>query len=154
MSSPEKSEGNHHPTAVKVGGMRITQNKTHLKDKTKDTPVPQNEEEALKVSTSPPKSALTAVSGAVKKGDADFPKEAVQSFHDKPTPTHDKGAATKPIIIHQPRKQAMDQTITSTNQFFHISVIFTILVSSDKRTLPPTTDDNNEMDELKIKLTR
>jgi len=67
MSSPEKSEGTHHPTAVKVGGMRITQNKAHLKDKKTDSVVPQNEEDALKVSTSPPKSALTAVSGAVKK---------------------------------------------------------------------------------------
>jgi len=104
MSSPEKSDGVHHPTAVKAGGMRIVQNKSHLKDKKTDTPVPQNEEDALKVSTSPPKSVTSVVSGAPKKGDSDFPKEAVQAFHDKPIPTHDKGAATKPMIIHQPRK--------------------------------------------------
>ncbi|XP_021958375.1 death-associated protein 1 [Folsomia candida] len=105
MSSPEKSEGVAHPTAVKVGGMRITQNKSHLKDKKTDATVPQPEEgDALKVSTSPPKSAVSAVSGAPQKGNADFPKEAVQSFHDKPAPTHDKGAPSKPMVIHQPRK--------------------------------------------------
>lgn len=104
MSSPEKSDGIQHPAAVKVGGMRITQNKAHLKDKKTDAPVPQPEEDALKVSTSPPKSAVTAVSGALQKGNADFPKEAVQSFHDKPIPTHNKGASSKPMVIHQPRK--------------------------------------------------
>jgi len=104
MSSPDKSDGLHHPTAVKAGGMRIVQNKSHLKDKKTDSTVPQPEEDALKVSTSPPKSVTTAISGALKKGDADFPKEAVQAFHDKPIPTHDKGAATKPMVIHQPRK--------------------------------------------------
>jgi len=106
MSSPDKSDGPHHPTAVKVGGMRITQNKSHLKDKKIDAAmtVPPPEEDALKVSTSPPKSAVTAVSGALQKGNEDFPKEAVESFHVKPIPTHDKGASTKPMIIHQPRK--------------------------------------------------
>jgi len=103
MSSPDKTDGVHPPSAVKVGGMRIIQNKSHLKDK-KEAVVPQNEEDALKVSTSPPKSATVSVSGAPKKGDADFPKEAVQSFHEKPLPTHDKGAPSKPVVIHQPRK--------------------------------------------------
>jgi len=104
MSSPEKSDGIHHPTAVKAGGMRITQNKSHLKEKKTDAPVPPPEEDALKVSTSPPKSVTTVVSGAPQKGNADFPKEAVQSFHDKPLPTHDRGAPSKPVVIHQPRK--------------------------------------------------
>jgi len=108
MSSPEKTEGVHHPTAVKAGGMRITQNKSHLKDKkTESMVVPEPSEDSLKVSTSPPKSAVTAVSGALQKGNADFPAEAVKSFHDKVQPTHDKGAPTKPMMIHQhqPRKQ-------------------------------------------------
>jgi len=105
MSSPEKSDVlSAHPPAVKAGGMRIVQNKAHLSQK-KDGPVPKPEEESvLKVSTSPPKQATVQVSGATQKGNADFPVEAVQSFHDKPQPTHDKGAPSKPIIIHQPRK--------------------------------------------------
>lgn len=53
---------------------------------------------------SPPKQATVQVSGAPQKGNADFPVEAVQSFHDKPLPTHDKGAPSKPVVIHQPRK--------------------------------------------------
>jgi len=106
MSSPEKSDVlGAHPPAVKAGGMRIVQNKTHLIQKKTDATVPKPEEEsALKVSTSPPKQATVQVSGAPQKGNADFPVEAVQSFHDKPQPTHDKGAPSKPIIIHQPRK--------------------------------------------------
>jgi len=105
MSSPEKSDVlSAHPPAVKAGGMRIVQNKTHLTTKKTDTPVPKPEEDALKVSTSPPKQATVQVSGAPQKGNADFPVEAVQSFHDKPQPTHDKGAPSKPVIIHQPRK--------------------------------------------------
>jgi hypothetical protein len=52
--------------------------------------------------SSPPKTM--SVSGAPVKGNADFPTEAVQSFHDKPQPTHDSRHASKPNIIHQPRK--------------------------------------------------
>jgi len=106
MSSPEKPEAlAAHPPAVKAGGMRIVQNKTHLKDKKTDTAVPKPEEgDVLKVASSPPKQSSLKISGATQKGDADFPVEAVQSFHEKPLPTHDKGGATKPVIIHQPRK--------------------------------------------------
>lgn len=54
---------------------------------------------------SPPKSISTNVSGAIVKGYSDCPTEAVQSFHEKPFPTHQaKGANPKPNIIHQPRK--------------------------------------------------
>lgn len=53
---------------------------------------------------SPPKSMT--ISGAPVRGHADFPTEAIQSFHDKPVPTHDSRPANigKPNIIHQPRK--------------------------------------------------
>jgi len=46
------------------------------------------------------------ISGAPAKGNADFPPEAVQHFHEKPTPTHDARPAhcSRPIIIQQPRK--------------------------------------------------
>nr|CAD7262057.1 unnamed protein product [Timema shepardi] len=93
---------------VKAGGMRITQHKGS-KDEKESKPSKEKEQlepeaGSLKVSTSPPKS-LT-ISGAPVRGNADFPTEAVQSFHDKPVPTHDPRPAhsTKPSVIHQPRK--------------------------------------------------
>lgn len=105
MSSPEKSEAlNAHPPAVKAGGMRIVQNKTHLKDKKADGIVPEPQEE-LKVSSSPPKLSEVTISGAKPGGDADFPVEAVKAFHEKPLPTHDHRQNTKPQVpIQQPRK--------------------------------------------------
>ena len=33
-----------------------------------------------------------------------FPKAAVQAFHEKPQPTHEKSVNQKPNIIQQPRK--------------------------------------------------
>lgn len=75
--------------------MRITQHKTHKEPAglTEDTT-------GLKVSSSPPKTV--SISGAIAKGNADFPVEAVQSFHkEKPPAVH----ASKPQInIQQPRK--------------------------------------------------
>jgi len=51
------------------------------------------------------------ISGAPAKGNADFPPEAVQHFHEKPTPTHDARPAhcSRPIIIQQPRKWAISR---------------------------------------------
>ncbi|KAK9873707.1 hypothetical protein WA026_002064 [Henosepilachna vigintioctopunctata] len=97
MSSP-KSECElkaGHPPAVKAGGMRITQHKTR-----KDSGGLSEDTTGLTVSNSPPKT-LT-ISGAVAKGYADFPTEAVQSFHkEKPPVQH----ASKPQVnIQQPRK--------------------------------------------------
>lgn len=75
--------------------MRITQHKTH-----KESGGISEDITGLKVSGSPPK-AVT-ISGAVVKGNADFPVEAVQSFHkEKPPAVH----SNKPVIhIQQPRK--------------------------------------------------
>lgn len=79
---------------VKAGGMRITQHKTH-----RETGGLSEDTTGLKVG-SPPK-AVT-ISGAVPKGNADFPVEAVQAFHKEKPPTHH---AVKPVInIQQPRK--------------------------------------------------
>ncbi|KAJ8869992.1 hypothetical protein PR048_029003 [Dryococelus australis] len=97
--------------SVKAGGMRITQHKSPKEDKESKSSKEKESVEAetggagaLKVSTSPPKS--TTISGAPVRGHADFPAEAVQSFHEKPVPTHEPrpGGNTKPNIIHQPRK--------------------------------------------------
>jgi len=91
-----------HPPAVKAGGMRITQHKSPKEEQPK--PSKQDAEEG-KTSTSPPK-IVTIVSGAVAKGNADFPPEAVQHFHEKPQPTHQNRSVhcTRPIVIQQPRK--------------------------------------------------
>jgi len=107
MSSGEETElKGGRPPAVKAGGMRITQHKSPKEDKegkiTKEKEQVDEGNATLKVSTSPPKS-LT-ISGAPVRGHADFPAEAVQSFHEKPVPTHDSRHATKPTVIHQPRK--------------------------------------------------
>ncbi|CAH1116790.1 unnamed protein product [Phaedon cochleariae] len=96
MSSPSDSELKAgHPPAVKAGGMRITQHKTR-----KDSGGISEDVTGITVSGSPPKT--TTISGAIPKGNADFPAEAVQSFHkDKPPATH----ANKPLLnIQQPRK--------------------------------------------------
>jgi len=107
MSSVEDTElKGGRPPAVKAGGMRITQHKGPKEDKegkiTKEKEQVDEGNATLKVSTSPPKS-LT-ISGAPVRGHADFPAEAVQSFHEKPVPTHDSRPVTKPAVIHQPRK--------------------------------------------------
>ncbi|XP_074102435.1 death-associated protein 1 [Cotesia typhae] len=102
MSSPDECKLKAgHPPAVKAGGMRITQHK-----------IPRDEREAKpskdsiesKPSSSPPKTIM--ISGAPAKGNADFPPEAIQHFHEKPTPTHEARSAnsSRAIIIQQPRK--------------------------------------------------
>jgi len=94
-------KGGHAP-AVKVGGMRIVQ---HKKEGEKvEVPVP-TEDEVAEFSSSPPKQPQMLVSGAVAKGDKDFSPQAVKSFHDKPTPTHDPKprASQHSQQIHQPR---------------------------------------------------
>ncbi|CAK9821026.1 Death-associated protein 1 [Anthophora plagiata] len=102
MSSPEESKlkGGHAP-AVKAGGMRITQHKSP-KEEREMKPVKDVDES--KPSTSPPKTLM--ISGFPAKGNADFPPEAVQVFHEKPIPTHEARPAhySRPIVIQQPRK--------------------------------------------------
>nr|BAN21109.1 unkown protein [Riptortus pedestris] len=101
MSSSEQELKGGHPPAVKAGGMRITQHKSPRSHDVKlDDPELNNA--ALKVSTSPEK-ALT-ISGAPVRGNSDFPAEAVQSFHNKPMPSHEPNSSPRPHIIQQPRK--------------------------------------------------
>jgi len=98
-----------HPPAQKVGGVRIVTHKG--KDGTVDkpessSPPKQTQEDKEEFGedkpVKPPNSVV--VSGAkASEGDA-FPKEAVKSFHEKPQPTHEKGASQKPKVIQQPKK--------------------------------------------------
>ncbi|XP_074605312.1 death-associated protein 1-like [Brevipalpus obovatus] len=108
MSSPEEhcelKAG--HPPAVKVGGMRITQHKT-AKEPEKEVPKPaeEGEESEAVAPSSPPKTQNLVISGAVAKGDADFPPEAIKAFHEKPAPSHDyRPTHAKQHTIQQPRK--------------------------------------------------
>ncbi|KAF2900353.1 hypothetical protein ILUMI_05835 [Ignelater luminosus] len=98
MSSPKESECQlkaGHPPAVKAGGMRITQHKVP-----KEPAGLSEDTTGLKVSGSPPKA--TTISGAIPKGNADFPAEAVQNIHkEKPPVIH---TTKTPITIQQPRK--------------------------------------------------
>lgn len=102
MSSPDESKlKGGHPPAVKAGGMRITQHKSPKEDR-EIKPIKDADES--KSWSSPPKTIM--ISGFAGKGNADFPPEAVQVFHEKPTPTHDARPihSSRPIIIQQPRK--------------------------------------------------
>ncbi|XP_067005305.1 death-associated protein 1 [Anabrus simplex] len=109
MSSEETGLKAGHPPAVKAGGMRITQHKG-LHEKEPKSPKDAKEtgeldaSSTLKVSTSPPKTV--SISGAPVRGNADFPTEAVQSFHDKIIPAHDNRNpnSSRPHVIQQPRK--------------------------------------------------
>ncbi|XP_033225535.1 death-associated protein 1 [Belonocnema kinseyi] len=91
-----------HLPAVKAGGMRITQHKLPKEEREVK---PSKDSDETKPSTSPPKTLL--ISGAPTKGNADFPPEAVQKFHEKPIPTHDAPRHTnhsRSVVIQQPRK--------------------------------------------------
>ncbi|XP_063974538.1 death-associated protein 1 [Diachasmimorpha longicaudata] len=90
-----------HPPAVKAGGMRITQHKVPKEDRETK---PSKDSEDNKPLGSPPKTVM--ISGAPSRGNADFPPEAVQHFHEKPVPTHDDRPmhTSRPIHIQQPRK--------------------------------------------------
>uniref|UniRef100_A0A131XEV8 Putative death-associated protein 1 n=1 Tax=Hyalomma excavatum TaxID=257692 RepID=A0A131XEV8_9ACAR len=95
-----------HPPAVKAGGMRITQHKpgggTH--EKAPELKKDEGEDAVEEVCASPPKPHLV-ISGVLARGDADFPAEAVQAFHNKPQPSHEyRACSSKPTIIQQPRK--------------------------------------------------
>ncbi|XP_076459035.1 death-associated protein 1-like [Babylonia areolata] len=95
-----------HPPAVKVGGMRVVQ---HKKEHEKAEQPQMTAEEEEEFGTSPPKTdkhhSSAVVSGAMTKGDKDFPAQAVKAYHDKPQPTHEKhrGGCQVPQNIHQPR---------------------------------------------------
>jgi len=96
-----------HPPAVKVGGMRITQHKV---DKPEPKVEPKNEEEEgdeeQAEEPAPPKVVLS-VSGAIARGDQDFPASSVKAFHEKqPKPTNEYRPIPKMNhAINQPKKQ-------------------------------------------------
>ncbi|XP_048776231.1 death-associated protein 1-like [Ostrea edulis] len=94
-----------HPPAVKAGGMRIVQHKHEKADSSQSRE--EKQEQAEEFGTVDVKAdkhhQSILLSGAVTKGDKDFPVEAVKSYHDKPLPTHDNRPPTKHHSIQQPR---------------------------------------------------
>ncbi|ERL93727.1 hypothetical protein D910_11013 [Dendroctonus ponderosae] len=85
-----------HPPAVRAGGMRITQHKVR-----RDSGGLTEDTTGITISGSPPKTMT--ISGAVAKGNADFPVEAVEGFHkEKPPAVHTSKPGSH--IIQQPRK--------------------------------------------------
>ncbi|CAI9719776.1 Hypothetical predicted protein [Octopus vulgaris] len=93
-----------HPPAVKAGGMRIVQHKRPTDSKVSDTQLTAEELEQYGVSPkSDKKNQTLIVSGAVIKGDRDFP-EVTKTFHDKPLPIHEKRPMQTQHPIQQPRK--------------------------------------------------
>jgi len=112
MSAPSEEptdlKGGHAP-AVKAGGMRITQHKTQHHEKPAAEPKKdetQEDEEELEEEV-PPKATPLVISGAVARGDSDFPTASVKAFHEKtPLPTNEFRAAPPPksMYIQQPKK--------------------------------------------------
>ena len=100
---------------VKVGGMRIAPS-NRPNNNTEKAPAPAAETgdavEEDDETAAPTKSKDPAlyISGAVSKGDKDFPTEAVRAFHDKPKTQNAAyglrdNSAPKNVGLFQPRKQ-------------------------------------------------
>jgi len=96
-------KGGHAP-ATKVGGVRqVVKPRKSESDKVPVKPSAEDIEE-FGEDKKEKQSETTIVSGA-KTGESEaFPKAAVQSYHEKPQPTHEKSPNMKPNIIQQPRK--------------------------------------------------
>ncbi|XP_075442344.1 death-associated protein 1 isoform X2 [Ascaphus truei] len=109
MSSPPKEKTDTkagHLPAVKAGGMRIVQKHPHTPHvEVKEEKEKDNEEENWESGIAPPKPTLI-ISGAVTRGDKDFPPAAAQVAHQKPHPSVEKLPSVQHVNqhIHQPRK--------------------------------------------------
>ncbi|WAR10152.1 DAP1-like protein [Mya arenaria] len=95
-----------HAPAVKVGGMRVA---THKKpEKPADEKPEEDDAEEYEVPAKVDKHhQQVLISGAVTKGDKDFPEAAVRAIHEKPQPTHVNRPMQSPntkVQIQQPRK--------------------------------------------------
>ncbi|XP_055506842.1 death-associated protein 1 [Leucoraja erinacea] len=106
MSSPPtdkvETKAGHLP-AVKAGGMRIV--KKH-QGSTTPAPAEKDKESEEWESNSPKPTVPIIISGALARGDKDFPPAAAQVAHQKPYPSVEKMPVSHQInhSIHQPRK--------------------------------------------------
>ncbi|KAJ6216931.1 hypothetical protein RDWZM_008088 [Blomia tropicalis] len=87
----------------RVGGMRITQNKAPH-DKPEPKVVEKDGDEEVPVEEPQPK-VVISVSGAIARGDQDFPASSVKAFHEKsPKPVNEFRPIMKNHAIQQPKK--------------------------------------------------
>lgn len=97
-----------HPPAVKAGGMRVARTHHSSTGDSAAKPDPAEQEEYAEPVPKDDKQNII-VSGAVAKGDQDFPPEAIKHYHEKPMPTNvNKHAGKHPnqqlnMKIQQPR---------------------------------------------------
>lgn len=84
---------------MKAGGMRIVQKHPHSGDAKEEKDKDDQEWE----SPSPPKPTVF-ISGAIARGDKDFPPAAAQVAHQKPHASIDKHPCPRTQHIQQPRK--------------------------------------------------
>jgi len=114
MADEKEEMKGGHPPAQKVCGMRVVSHRrdsesakeTPSKDGDKKAAAAGDDEFGVDKPVKAPSSVV--VSGAKASEDTAYPKEAVQAYHDKPQPTHDKaahGAHQKPKVLHQPQKK-------------------------------------------------
>ncbi|XP_075683006.1 death-associated protein 1 [Rhinoderma darwinii] len=107
MSSPPKEKPDTkagHLPAVKAGGMRIVQKHPHAPHAESKEDKKQDEEN-WESGIVPPKPPLV-ISGAITRGDKDFPPAAAQVAHQKPHPAVEKLPSAQHVNQHinQPRK--------------------------------------------------
>merc|ERR1711953_1049065 len=98
-------KGGHAP-ALKVGGV-CQVNKAGRRSESDKTekPAKATAEDIEEFGEDKKEKQSTAIISGAKTGESEaFPKAAVQAFHEKPMPTHEKNLSQKPNIIQQPRK--------------------------------------------------
>jgi len=94
-------KGGHAP-AQKVGGMRVV---SKPREEKAVSPAKPSEEDVEEFGEDRKEKKVDIIVSGAKTGESEaFPKAAVQSFHEKPVPTHQMGASNKPKIIQQPKK--------------------------------------------------
>ena len=100
-------KGGHAP-AQKVGGVRMVSRGTPIKSESdkNDKPAKPSDEDVEEFAEDEEvkRNTKVIVSWAKTREVDAFPKAAVQSYHEKPHPTHEKNPVQKPTIIQQPRK--------------------------------------------------
>lgn len=108
MSSPVTDDSElkaGHPPAVKIGKMRVATTHKASKEKEDATPSPESTTPVGGIIKAGTPSVVTNISGAPQDITKAYSTDAVQSFHNKPMPTHDtRHNTSKPMVIQQPRK--------------------------------------------------